>query len=219
MKYIDDETKQIKWYNKNIFYVATLFIVISNILAYCFGGSNWAPEYVGSTWADILNFNNLVACFLSAFEHSNLQHCLLNCLCFLIAGSYVERKIGTVNLLVLAFTLTFFCECVIDANHIGGSHGFSGVNYGMYAYIIIDYIFAFINKKQTKANIIYGAVILALIYTACCFCGGTSAFEFALYPYDLLTNMGHYTSFLTGGIMTLLLQFVKWQAVEANKLN
>lgn len=211
MKFIDCENKDLKWFNRNLFYVGTVIVVLINVLAFVLGGSSWAIEYVSSRWTDVLNFNNLIACFLSAFEHSNLQHCLLNSLCFLIAGTYVERKIGTINLLVLVFTFALFCECAVDANHSGGSVGFSGVNYAFYAYIIIDYVFGFINKKQTKINVIYGAIILALIYLACCFCGGTHAFAFKIYPYDLINNMGHYTSFLTGAILTLLLQFIKWQ--------
>ena len=212
MRYIDLENKKLRWYNRNLFYTGTAFVIIINVLAYLIGGSRWELGYVTSKWTDVLRFDNLVACFLSAFKHSNLQHCLLNSLCFLVAGTYVERKIGTVNILVLVASFAFFCGCAVAANHSGTSVGFSGVNYAFYAYIIIDYVFMFIDKKQTKANTIYGAIVLALIYLSTCFCGGTSSFSFKIYPYDLITNMGHYTSFLTGGILMLLLQFVKKQA-------
>jgi membrane associated rhomboid family serine protease len=217
MKYIDDESKKLKWYNRNVVYVGTLCIVFINIFAFWFGGNDWAPNYVWSDWKSILNFQNLIACFLSAYEHSNLQHCLLNSLCFLIAGCYVERKIGTVNLLVLTFAITFFCGCAVNANSNPNNHGFSGVNYGIYAYIIVDYIFMFVYKKQTKINVIYGAIILTLIYVAACFCGGTSNFAFAPYPYDLIANKGHYTSFAAGAILFLLLQFVKFQTYSNQK--
>ena len=94
---------------------------------------------------------------------------------------------------------------------MGRSKGFSGVNYAFYAYIIIDYVIMFIKKEQTKLCTIYGAIMLALIYLAACFSGGTTAFTFEIYPYDLITNMGHYTSFLMGAILTLLINFIKWQ--------
>ena len=83
MKYVDDETKEIKWYNANICYSGTLIIVLINVLAFLWGGNDWVPHYVKSSWADVLDFNNIVVCFLSSFEHSNWQHCLLNCLCFI----------------------------------------------------------------------------------------------------------------------------------------
>ena len=211
MQYIDDETKKLNWYNRNIFFSCTMFFVLVNILAFAFGGDSWVLDYFWTISREDYAFIQLTIPILSAFEHSNWQHCLLNCLCFFVAGSYVERKIGTFNLLVLVFTLTVFSENLIDANSGAYSHGFSGVNYAMYAYIIIDYIFMFINKKQTKTNIILGAITLALIYLAFCFGGGTTAFNFAWYPYDLITNDAHYIGFLTGGILTLLLQFIKWQ--------
>ena len=209
--------KNTKWHNKNLFYIGTIFVIALNVFLFFYNGNNWKIEYVYSKWTDVLNFHNLIFCFFSAFKHSNLQHCLLNCLCFLIAGTYVERKVGTLNLLVLVFSFAFFCECVVDANNRGSSVGFSGVNYAFYAYIIIDYIFMFVNKRQTKVYIIYGAIVLFLIYVATCFCGGTSSFSFKIYPYDLLNNMGHYTSFLTGAILTLLLQFVKWQTAKSKE--
>ena len=34
MKYVDDETKEIKWYNANICYSGTLIIVLINVLAF-----------------------------------------------------------------------------------------------------------------------------------------------------------------------------------------
>ena len=217
MKYIDDESKKIAWYNENVFYLCTLAVIICNVGAFFIGGRSWAPEFSNAEWTDILNFDNLFAVVLSAFEHSNLQHCLLNSLCFLVAGVYLERKIGTVNLSILVFSLVFFGECAVKANHQGGSHGFSGVNYGLYAYILVDYLCMFIEKKQTKINMIYGAIVVALIYLAACFSGGTAGFSFQWYPYDLITNMGHYTSFLTGAILSLLLKFIKWQTVKETK--
>ena len=108
MKFIDDSTKNLKWFNRNFFYAGTVVILLINIVAFLVGGNDWAPGCVYAGWTDVLSFENIVAAFLSAFEHSNLQHCLLNSLCFLIAGSYVERKIGTVNLLILILSLAFF---------------------------------------------------------------------------------------------------------------
>ena len=58
-------------------------------------------------------------------------------------------------------SFAFFGECAVGANHSGTSWGFSGVNYAFYAYVIVDYIFMFIFRKQSKVSIIYGAIILA----------------------------------------------------------
>ena len=73
------------------------------------------------------------------------------------------------------------------------------MNYALYGYIIIDYIFLLFRKeKRGVFNVAAGAVILGLIYFAMCFSGGTSQISFAWYPYDLLHNIGHASGFFVG---------------------
>jgi membrane associated rhomboid family serine protease len=139
---------------------------------------------------------------------------LLNSLCFLIAGGYVERKYGSISLLSLVFVFAFFAENIVYANHGGVSVGFSGVNYSFYAYIIVDFIFTIKEIKNSKVETIISVIVLALIYVAFCFCGGTQSLAFKIYPYDLITNMGHYSSFLTGLTLSLLIKISKVKALS-----
>ena len=88
-------------------------------------------------------------------------------------------------------------------------HGFSGVNYSLYAYAIIDYIFLFQKETRTRENVVSGAILMALIYFAACFDGGVSQVSFRFYPYDFLHNVGHYSSFIAGLIIALVVQSVK----------
>ena len=194
----------------NFFFLGTIFVIIVNCLFYfvvdefpVFGNKN--------NWDSVLDFSNLFAHFFSAFTHFNAQHVLLNSLCFFIAGGYVERKRGTLGLLVLVFIFAFFGECVTAANnHAGnGGYGFSGVNYCFYAYIIVDFIFSFKEIKSIKSEMIVSIVVLCLIYIACCFCGGTAKFAFKIYPYDLINNLGHYSGFLTGLVLSLILKLCR----------
>ena len=92
---------------KNFFFIGTLFIVIINLFVF-YGNVNLQYYRVVSDWSDVLNFKNLYRNFLSAFVHKTQQHMLLNSLCFLIAGGYVERKYGSISLLSLVFVFTFF---------------------------------------------------------------------------------------------------------------
>lgn len=216
MKFIDVKNKKLRWYNRNLFYFGTILVVFINIFAFFYNDNKWQIKYVYSNWDDVFNFENLIVSFVSAFKHSNMQHCLLNSLCFLIAGSYVERKIGSVNLFILVFVFALFGEAMVDANYRGISVGFSGVNFALYAFILIDFAFMFIFKKQTLVCVIYGLIVIGLIYLACCFNGGTKGVSFATYPYDLITNMGHYTAFITGAVLTLLINFVKLYTIKNN---
>ena len=86
-------------------------------------------------------------------------------------------------------------------------HGASGLVYSCYAYVLIDYLFVFMQKdKRNKTNVIFGAIMLILIYFAMCFNGGTQTFGFEWYPYDLMYNAGHYYSFVAGAIVSLMIQ-------------
>ena len=63
---------------------------------------------------------------------------------------------------------------------------------------------------------ILGALILALIYLAMCFNGGTTSFGFEWYPYDLLHNMGHTGGAFAGIVVGLIVQVAKLQTEKKN---
>ena len=206
MKIIDDNTKRLHWWNRNFFYVVTVAVVLVNIILYGVLGNNWEQQFKpDSSWYSTLNFTGFVRGFLNSFSHENWQHVLLNMLCFLICGLYLERKTGSLPFLGLVFVLTLFSALSTPAYGLYW-HGFSGANYALYGYIIVDYPFTFRKRTRTKFNIIAGAVMLALIYFAACFNGGMSGVGFAWYPYDFMTNMGHYSGFVVGLVIGLLVQ-------------
>ena len=117
-------------------------------------------------------------------------------LCFFIAGLYLERKTGSLGLLalVLSNAKQHGRVCAPAKGEIA-YYGDSGVNYALYAYIAIDYLFSFTKSRRNKTDLIFGGVVLALIYLAMCFSGGTATVSFKPYPYDLLHNLGHGTGF------------------------
>ena len=203
-----NSSKEKKLIEKNFFFAGTITVIAINIIVFFFFNKYIVIDTTNN-WNKVFDFRNLLLSFSSAFRHFNLQHVLLNSLCFLVVGAYVERKQGTLGLIILVFIFTLFGESMVDANHTGTSLGFSGVNFAFYAYVIIDFIFTANQLKKQKAELILSIVMLCLIYVACCFCGGTSKFSFKIYPYDLIHNLGHYTSFLTGIILTTLIKLCK----------
>ena len=219
MRYIDDDTKKLHWWNRNYFFAGTLLVVLINILIHAITPKHlWFLQWkTGGAWDAELSFSNLCKHFVSAFLHSNWQHVLLNMLCFLICGAWLERRKGTLPLLGLVFAMAWISEAFIGANSLHtGSVGYSGVNYAFYAYAIVDYCFLF-RKERTKINVISGAILMALIYFAACFAGGTSTVTFCWYPYDFMHNMGHYSAFLGGAIVGVMMQLAKLAAEKQNK--
>lgn len=219
MKILNCKCKKLFWWNKNYFFLGTLAIILINLIIF-FTGAKLPPRETNNNWQSVLNFKNLCYHFSSAFFHLNAQHCLLNSLCFLVVGCFVERKYGSISLLSLVFVFALFCECMVSANHYsgGGGIGYSGVNFAFYAFIIVDFIFNFKLLKEDKLTLILSFIVILLIYVACCFCGGTEEFTFKIYPYDLITNIGHYTSFLGGLIFTTFINLYKLKSFKELKI-
>lgn len=197
--WLDDKSKKITWLNRNYFFVTTVFIVLLNIIIYAVHGSNTGNFSVTPNWGKF-SVANLFQALVNSYSHFNWQHCLLNMLCFFFAGLYLERKKGSLKFLLFMFVMSLFTAFASCTNDISLAWaGFSGVNYGLYGYIIVEFIFTLIQKdKRYLFNIIVGIVILALIYFAMCFNGGTSQVSFVWYPYDLLHNLGHASGFVVG---------------------
>ena len=225
MKFVDVKNKKVKWWNRNYFFAGTIMIIAVNILLFWLCGNHWESGVLQMDnlghWSDPLYLNPIIRSFLNCFSHANWQHVLLNMLCFAGCGLYLERKTGSFGILGVVFVGAFLSSVATTANDLSIYwHGFSGVNYFLYACIIIDYIFSFRKEKRSKTNIILGAIVLALIYLAMCFCEGVSGFGFAPYPYDLINNMGHYTGFLMGLVVSLtfnIAEIVKKHSVDNGK--
>lgn len=209
MKFIDSPKKRLAWYSRNYFYIATVAVVVTNIALYACLGNSWTSAFGNGSvrWERSFDFQRIWRCFLNNFSHGTWQHALLNMLCFFIAGLYLERKTSSLGLsgLVLSLAVLQGCVCAAAKGDLG-FYGFSGVNYALYAYIAIDYLFSFTKSRRNKTDLIFGGIVLALIYLAMCFSGGTATVSFKPYPYDLLHNLGHGTGFFCGAIVALLVQ-------------
>lgn len=204
------------WFNTNYFFAGTVVIIVMCIILYGVIWSNGTPRINThyQYWDSILKFNGILDGFINSFGHLSWQHVLLNMLCFSVCGLYFERKIGTARWMLFVPTLAFFTASATGLNNLStGGVGFSGVNYGLYAVLAVDYIFSFRKDKQNKnkLNLILGAVIIVLIYLAMCFNGGINSFGFKWYPYDFFTNMAHYSGFLAGLVLALAFNVSKIQ--------
>lgn len=198
MKVIDDGTKKLTKFNRNYFFVVTVFVTVLCITLHATLGSNWNLIIAYDFISRFPFFN-----FFGAFAHFNWQHCLLNMLCFFICGCWLERKEGSLRFFGLTLIMILATSYAFG---VLSWVGYSGVNYALYAYAIIDFALSLRKSKRNLFNIIGGAVIMALIYFAMCFNGGVERVGFEWYPYDLFTNSGHYGGFIVGFFIAVLIQ-------------
>ena len=200
------------WFENNYFWASTLGFVALNFVMFAIVGAsnrfNITIDY-GWTWDNTLNFNAMLVSFLNTFGHLDLSHILLNMVCFLIVGIYLERKIGSFKFALLILAFAFCTSMAITANNMSASWmGFSGVMYALYAYIIIDYfMLCFSKQKRNKLNLTLGGVLIVAIYIAMCFNSATRSFNF--YPVGLTNNLGHYSAMVAGIILTLVIKIAQ----------
>lgn len=196
---LDDSSKKTTRFNRNYFFASTVSIVLLNIILYASFGSD-TGRYSGRPDWSRFSVINLFQALVNSYTHANWQHTLLNMLCFFIAGLYLERKMGSLKFLMFLFIMSAFTAFATTANDISlGWRGFSAVNYGLYGYILIEFLYLlFQREKRYPFNLISGAVVIALIYLAMCFNGGTQSIGFEWYPHDLLYNLGHASGFVVG---------------------
>lgn len=195
--WLDEKNKRLNWRNRNYYFVTTVFIVLLNIVL--FAAWDKPRIMIRPQWNSYF-IDNLIQALINTYWHANWQHVLLNMLCFFIAGLYLERKQRSLKFFLFVIVMSLFTAFAVTANDISLYWvGFSGMNFGLYGYILIEYPLMIVRKENRYLfNIISGAVVVALIYFAMCFNGGTSRVSFAWYPYDLLHNSGHISGFVTG---------------------
>jgi len=222
VKFLDDKNKKLTWWTRNYFYLGTILFITTCILIRAILGVNvpWVgTDDMAIIWYKPFVFNNLLQGCMNCFVHANWQHCLLNMLCFFFCGFYVERKTGTFNFVILILSAVLFETALTTANNMYlGYVGASGMQFFFYGYIIIDYAFSFQKNKKNKTNTILGAIILVMMYVAMCFCGGVETVAFKPYPYDLMHNMGHYSPFVGGIILSLIIQLAQMKIALGNNL-
>lgn len=218
--WLDDKNKNVNWLNRNYYFVVTVLIVLLNIIIYAVCGSKTGNFSVSPDWRRF-SVANLFEALVNSYTHANWQHCLLNMLCFFVAGLYLERKRGSIDFLLYMFIMSIFTAFASCTNDISISAiGFSAVNFGLYGYMIIEYIFVLIDKESRYLfNVVHGAIVMALVYFAMCFNGGTSKVSFAWYPYDLLHNLGHASGFVVGLAFGIYEQVVNFISKYKSKRN
>ena len=144
--FLDDKNKKLKWWNRNWFFASTITVVVINLLIFFFA-NNWQRvafpvSLYERHWDDFFYFTPTIRSFFNSFSHANVQHVCLNMLCFFVAGVYLERKYGSLSVLLTVIVAAYLSSVAMTANNVSVNYvGYSGVNYFLYAYIIVDYIF------------------------------------------------------------------------------
>ena len=109
---LNDGCKCTTWRNANYCFAVTVAIVSLNIILYAVCGSDTGDFSVRPDWGSF-SVNNLFQALVNSYTHSNWQHTLLNMLCFLFAGIYLERKKGSLPFLLFMALMSLFTKFAV----------------------------------------------------------------------------------------------------------
>lgn len=213
MKFFDDKNKVVTKWNRNYFYLGTILIIaICVILAWQVGFS-WhfnlfdsTAQYSGST----VNFLNILSPLFSALDHSSWEHVRGNIISFAIMGIYLERKLGTFKFLSLCLVFMFFSPAYGSHMMAGIGHlGMSGVNYSLYAFVFVDFIFSFKQQRKNPTSLIFGIIAIIYAYVFSMSYAGTGFINVTYYPKNFIEHAGHFSGFVAGILVGLFYQLTK----------
>lgn len=208
MKFVDDSKKEIHWWNRNYFWVGTIFYIMLIIVIFacclCYG-EIFDEKSTGFLYSLSSFYNG----FLGNFIHSSWEHCLHNMLGISFVSFYLERRYGTIPFLTLIFGFSFIIRF--------GGVGSSIVWFALYGFVLIDYLFSLRKTKRNWSNIIVGAVVLILEFIRAGFYDTPSGgIGYNIYPYQLLNNAGHFYGFIFGLTISLAINIVAFLVEKRN---
>ncbi len=214
MKFVDENNKKLKWYNRNYLWVVTILYVALNILIfYLLKGENLFFTWFSSEWRFLNSVRLWILNIGNCYSHFDWEHVLQNMLALSVCAFYLERKMGSVNFAMLLLSLTIIVSPIVGFGFEATSwKGNSGIWFALVGYMLIDYLFSLRKSERNMTNLIVGAVCLFLEWFRIGFYdkhGGGIGWVFA--PYQLVMNSGHYTAFIVGVVFALVICVVKAQ--------
>lgn len=214
MKFIDYDKKELHWWNKNYFWVISILYIILNISIHAiFNGNNILWPWVETRWSIFNGIKDLMVSFANLYTHGDWGHVLANMVAFSIASFYLERKIGSLYFFALLQVMSIFASSMTSMYASFYWAGSSVLYYGVWGYVVIDYLFSL--KDKNKTNNIIGLISIICIYIGCCLT--PNIVGSTLEPINLIYNAGHYYGFIVGLIVSTLVNIVKLETKRSIK--
>lgn len=217
MKFIDIENKKVNKWNRNYFWIVSVIYIILNITLYAiFKNNNILWQFEESKWKVFNGFKDLFISIGNLYTHTSWGHVLRNMFAFSFSAFYIERKIGSLNFLGLILLMSIISSPLVSM-YVGLRWAGSSVIYfGVWGYVIVDYLFSLTSDNRSKTNLIIGGIVIFCKYIGSCLTEniiGTNIFI----PIHLIYNAGHYFGFLIGLLLALVVGITNLQVKHQRK--
>lgn len=213
MKFVDDKCKNLTKRNKNYFWCGTIFVTILLITIFATTRGSFMYKLLNQAPPGPYKVNVFVRffyCFCARFSFSSWSHLLYDILGLVICGFYLERKYGTLNFILLLMSLWLIDITTDLFPNLCASFASANEWFTLWGFTFIDFLFSFRKENRNITNIILSIIVLLLLYIRSGFYDLTSGgIGFSLYPHQLLDFVSHFTSFVVGIIVSLIVNITK----------
>ena len=165
-----------------------------------------------SVLANIPESRTLLGAFFKGLYISIVETFITDSLSYLLTAAggtficllYIERKIGSVNtlLLVLSFMLLF----ALPSGSLETGNGYGSpfiLSYGLLGYMLCDMLLSLRKSVRNKQNSLFGLILLVPLYVVHSFSLISEGIVFTLYPYMIFS--GYATSLIILGVIINLI--------------
>ena len=224
--FLDDTKKKKSALNRNYFYITTIFFIALNLCIWALAGTKLHYGCLPKNeldWDNFLDFQALFSAIINNISHWSWEHVLLNMLVSsLVVSLYLERRFGSLKYFLIVTVLIVVSAAFVAGNNQSLNYaGFSCVNFALYAFFIVTFFFSLSKRERSKGNVIFGVVILmgVLVFMIWEIWDAVEIYGATASASDLFYNKGHYSGFIAGLIVVLVLQITKVFTIKEYSLN
>ena len=197
---INRDKENLKWSNRNYFYIISLLVLVAWIVCYCLNDLiyawTWNLGYEQGAFFIPSHYEYNYWCLILQSFKANLSIIMLLPICF-----YFERKIGSIKLfflLILSIPLSNIWAWCLTSR-------LSALSFYITAIFFIDLLFDLKYYKKHKIEIIFPIIIICVCILFMCI--NINPFSIELFP-RLLTPF-HLLPFIGGACTGFMINIIK----------
>lgn len=142
MKFVDDYKKELKWYNRNYFFLGTILTVGLMFLIY---------YVIGDMIENVIETNRYLAYLFAPISAQNIQGLVISAVCILLASLFLEKYWGSIKYFVVVLISLPITSMMVNTI------------YGLYKLDNPDYALVGLQLSYL-AYTLFGFVIVAMIF-------------------------------------------------------
>lgn len=208
--YINLKDKNLKWFNINLYYVATMVMIVAMVIGY----------FVFKAQSDpIIYHNRFWNIFLMSFAHVNTVHITFNVIMFVLLSLLLERHFGSFTYFIMLMLLIpmanlscFGAGSLLNHYSTWAGMGESCVNYFLFGFVLVLVAFNYRKYILSKNAFIFFIPLAFFIFLSSVNSSKISSpADFFAHPSmrfmdALFTNtVGHFAPFIVGLVIGVLI--------------